>query len=65
MGTTASNPAKELGLMTTEQRKEVDAFRQAARKVTQEATRSRETAVQFLIDAGIFGKNGKPKKQFR
>lgn len=61
----ASKSTNDLGLMTAAERKEVETFRKAARKVTREATRSRESAIQYLIDAGIFGKNGKPKKQFR
>lgn len=61
----ASKSTDDLGLMTAAERKEVETFRKAARKVTREATRSRESAIQYLIDAGIFGKNGKPKKQFR
>lgn len=61
----ASKSTQDIGLMTAEERKEVETFRKAARKVTSKATRSRKSAVQFLIDAGIFGKDGKPKKYFR
>jgi len=60
-----SKSTNDLGLMTAEERKEVETFRKAARKVTRKATRSRESAIQFLIDAGIFGEDGEPKKQFR
>jgi hypothetical protein len=65
MSARASKSTNDLGLMTAAERKEVETFRKAARKVTREATRSRESAIQYLIDAGIFGKNGKPKKYFR
>lgn len=65
MAARASKSTNDLGLMTAEQRKEVEAFRKAARKVTRKATRSRESAIQLLIDAGIFGEDGEPKKQFR
>ncbi len=61
----ASKSTDDLGLMTAAERKEVEAFRKAARKVMRKATRSRESAIQFLIDAGIFGKDGEPKEQFR
>ncbi|MGC8549670.1 MAG: hypothetical protein ACP5M4_08215 [Acidobacteriaceae bacterium] len=61
----ATKSTNELGLMTATERKEVEAFRKAARKVTRQATRSRESAIQFLIEAGIFGEDGEPKEYFR
>lgn len=52
-------------LMTASERQHVRAFRQAIRKFTKKAVRSQTTAMQTLIDAGLYTTQGKPKKQFR
>lgn len=52
-------------LMTASQRKEVAAFRKAARQFTKKATRSRKAALTTLIEAGFLTPAGKPRKQYR
>jgi hypothetical protein len=51
--------------MTAAQRKEVLAFRKAARQFTKKATRSRKAALQTLVDAGFLTPKGNPRKQYR
>lgn len=52
-------------LMTSSERQHVLAFRKAIRAFTRKAVVSRATAMQTLIDAGLYTAQGKPKKQFR
>ena len=40
-------------------------FEKIAKRHTSKVTRSRETAMQELIDAGIYGRDGKLRKQYR
>jgi len=65
MATAASKRDDFSGLMTASQRKEVMAFRKAARQFTKKATRSRKTALTTLIEAGFLTPKGKPRKQYR
>lgn len=65
MAKAATKPALHDGLMTADQRKEVEEFRKAARAYAKKVTRSRKAALQSLIDAGIFTPKGNPRKYFR
>jgi len=51
--------------MTASQRKELQAFRRAARQFTKKATRSRKAALKTLVDAGFLTPKGNPRKQYR
>ena len=52
-------------LLTKEDRAELKAFAEAAKNHVDKVTRTREAAIQELIDAGIYGKNGKLTKRYR
>lgn len=43
----------------------MEAFRKAAEAFTKRATRSKATAIQTLIDEGIYTKSGKLSKNYR
>lgn len=43
----------------------VERFREAAAEFTRKATRSRESAMQVLVEAGICTKSGKLAKNYR
>lgn len=65
MAQAAQKSGLEGDLMTASQRKEVLAFRKAARAFTKKVTRSRKAALQSLVDAGIFTPKGNPRKKYR
>lgn len=65
MAQAATKPALRDGLMTADQRKEVEEFRKAARAFTKKNTRSRKAALQYLIDAGFLTPKGNPSKRYR
>jgi hypothetical protein len=46
-------------------REAVERFREAAAEFTKEATRSRESAMKVLVEAGIYTKSGKLTKNYR
>jgi hypothetical protein len=46
-------------------REAVERFREAAAEFTKEATRSPESAMKVLVDAGIYTKSGKLTKNYR
>ncbi len=46
-------------------REAVEQFREAAAEFTRKATRSRESAMQVLVEAGIYTKSGKLAKNYR
>ncbi|MGB8683169.1 MAG: hypothetical protein WCD12_09810 [Candidatus Binatus sp.] len=46
-------------------REAVEHFRKAAEEFTKKATRSRESAMKVLVEAGIYTKSGKLTKNYR
>jgi hypothetical protein len=46
-------------------REAVEQFRKAAEEFTKKATRSRESAMKVLVEAGIYTKSGKLTKNYR
>jgi hypothetical protein len=52
-------------LLSKDDRAYLGAFEKASQRHVKKVTRTRETAMQELIDAGIYGSNRKLKKQYR
>ncbi len=52
-------------LLSKEDRAYLRAFKLAARRHVKKVTRSPEAAMQELIDAGIYTRGGKLRKQYR
>ena len=52
-------------LLSKQDRASLRSFEKAARAHVKKVTRSRKAAMQELIDAGIYGADGKLKKQYR
>jgi hypothetical protein len=52
-------------LLSKDDRAYLAAFKKSSRAHVREVTKTRESAVQELVDAGIYGANGKLKKQYR
>jgi hypothetical protein len=46
-------------------REAVERFRQASAEFMKEATRSKESAMKVLVEAGIYTKSGKLSKNYR
>lgn len=54
-----------ISLLSKEDRVFLADFRKAAKNHVDRVVRTRETAMKELIDAGIYGKNGKLTKRYR
>ena len=52
-------------LLSKEDRAYLRSFRRTSRTHVEKVTRTRESAMQELIDAGIYGRDGKLRKQYR
>jgi Spy/CpxP family protein refolding chaperone len=52
-------------LLTKEDRAHLRAFKKASMRHVKKVTRTRETAMQELIDAGIYDADGKLNKRYR
>ncbi len=64
MAKRTSNP-KRIILLTKEDRAFIKHFEESSQAHVDKVTKTRETAVQDLIDAGIFTRSGKLAKQYR
>jgi hypothetical protein len=52
-------------LLSKEDRAYLTKFRKSSKKHVDEVTRSKQAAMRELVEAGIYGANGKLKKQYR
>ncbi len=64
MATKKNKPSARIPADLTS-REAVERFREATVEFTRKATRSRESAMQVLVEAGIYTKSGKLAENYR